>query len=134
MGPERSTRGRRPYEVELVRHVHPLMMKRIPDTTVRVEVPCGGGREDLVVEQHARRRIRVFEFSVLRVGVSKAMQLLRYVHDLRVTHRDRTIIPHLVAMSFEGESSSRTIEVDRERIHFANWHDFLRDLVRSDLP
>lgn len=36
-------------------------------------------------------------------------------------------------MTFEWESRSRTIEVDGERIRFANWHDLLRDLTRGDV-
>lgn len=82
------------------------------------------------VVEHGKR-LRVFEFSVLSVGVAKGHQLMRYARDLRSLAQGRAIIPHLVAMSYEGDSTSREINVDGQRALFANWHDFLRDLLRG---
>ncbi|MET0340512.1 MAG: helicase-related protein [Polyangiales bacterium] len=118
-----SVDGMRPYEVQLVRHVHPVIAERMPKATVRVEVPCVSGRADLVVDEP--RLLSIYEFSVERVTARKAEQLLRYVRDLRGEARGRPITPHLIAMSYEGDSASRTIHVDGVAILFTNWHDFL---------
>jgi RecB family endonuclease NucS len=70
----------------------------------------------------------VLEFSTRREGPEKARQLLRYVDQLTLDG-GRAVQAVLVATAYEGDATSRHIQVDGGPVMFVNWADFLHDLI-----
>jgi hypothetical protein len=96
-------------------------------TAVRKEMACSDGlRCDVFIHGNPAE---IIEFSTRRVDKEKAYQLIAYLDDPIIREISSKVDGTLVAVSYEGDSSSRIIKLDGRKLRFFNWHDYLRELV-----